>query len=312
MMGAPARVRNAGLALLLAFLTFPLLNPQPYWVYTLTVAFYYGLLASSWSLLVGYIGRISFAHAALSGLGAYVSVLCVTHAGLPTVLGIASAVLVTGLVGLAIGWLCLKLHGAYLGLTTIGFAEILRIAITAEYEVTRGSLGLRAPQLLGNAGQEAYYYLFLAVLVGSLVLMWLFLRSRIGLFFQAIREDEDGAASLGVGVTLWKVVAFTVSSAFAGLAGSIYVHFVQLVAPSMMSIRESGFILTMAVIGGFHNIFYAALGGVFLEVVLEGLRDIGDWRLTVFGLIAILILRYTPNGLFGAVVGWLSRSEARA
>lgn len=312
MMGAPARVRNAGLALLLAFLTFPLLNPQPYWVYTLTVAFYYGLLASSWSLLVGYIGRISFAHAALSGLGAYVSVLCVTHAGLPTVLGIASAVLVTGLVGLAIGWLCLKLHGAYLGLTTIGFAEILRITITAEYEVTRGSLGLRAPQLLGNAGQEAYYYLFLAVLVGSLVLMWLFLRSRIGLFFQAIREDEDGAASLGVGVTLWKVVAFTVSSAFAGLAGSIYVHFVQLVAPSMMSIRESGFILTMAVIGGFHNIFYAALGGVFLEVVLEGLRDIGDWRLTVFGLIAILILRYTPNGLFGAVVGWLSRSEARA
>ncbi len=312
MMGAPARVRNAGLALLLAFLTFPLLNPQPYWVYTLTVAFYYGLLASSWSLLVGYIGRISFAHAALSGLGAYVSVLCVTHTGLPTVLGIASAVLVTGLVGLAIGWLCLKLHGAYLGLTTIGFAEILRITITAEYEVTRGSLGLRAPQLLGNAGQEAYYYLFLAVLVGSLVLMWLFLRSRIGLFFQAIREDEDGAASLGVGVTLWKVVAFTVSSAFAGLAGSIYVHFVQLVAPSMMSIRESGFILTMAVIGGFHNIFYAALGGVFLEVVLEGLRDIGDWRLTVFGLIAILILRYTPNGLFGAVVGWLSRSEARA
>lgn len=312
MTGAPARVRNAGLALLLAFLAFPLLNPQPYWVYTLTVAFYYGLLASSWSLLVGYIGRISFAHAALSGLGAYVSVLCVTRAGLPMVLGIASAVLATGLVGLAIGWLCLKLHGAYLGLTTIGFAEILRIAITAEYEVTRGSLGLRAPQLLGNAGQEAYYYLFLAVLAGSLVLMWLFLRSRIGLFFQAIREDEDGAASLGVGVTLWKVVAFTVSSAFAGLAGSIYVHFVQLVAPSMMSIRESGFILTMAVIGGFHNIFYAALGGVFLEVVLEGLRDIGDWRLTVFGLIAILILRYTPNGLFGAVVGWLSRPEARA
>ncbi len=306
-----SRERLAGLVVLLGFALFPLWSTQPYWVYTLTAGFYYALLAASWSLLVGYIGRISFAHAALGGLGAYVSVLAVTLAGLPVGAGVLAGVLATGLVGLGIGWLCLRLHGAYLGLTTIAFAEIMRIAITAEYELTRGSLGLRAPELLPGAGTVAYYYTFLAALLASLALMWLLLRSRIGLFFQAIREDEDGAASLGVRVTLWKVAAFAVSSAFAGLAGALYVHFVQLVAPSMMSLRESAFILTMAVIGGFQNVFYAALGGVFLWVVLESLRDIGDWRLTIFGVIAILILRYAPDGLFGALAERLARRRWR-
>ncbi|HEY8368080.1 MAG TPA: branched-chain amino acid ABC transporter permease [Thermodesulfobacteriota bacterium] len=296
---SPARL--AGLALLLAFALFPLSGVQPYWTYTVTVGFYYAILAASWSLLVGYVGRISFAHAALAGLGAYVSVLAVTLAGLPVAGGVLAGVLATGLLGLGIGWLCLRLHGAYLGLTTIAFAEIMRIAITAEYAVTRGSLGLRAPPLLPGAGPVAYYYAILAALLASLALMWLLLRSRIGLFFQAIREDEDGASSLGVRVTLWKILAFAVSSAFAGLAGALYVHVVQLVAPSMMTIRESAFILTMAVIGGFQNVFHAALGGVFLWVVLETLRDMGDWRLTIFGVVAILILRYAPDGLFGAI-----------
>jgi branched-chain amino acid transport system permease protein len=104
-----------------------------------------------------------------------------------------------------------------------------------------------------------------------------------------------------VRVARWKLVAFTLSSALAGLAGGLYAHVLQLVAPSMMSIGEMGFILSMAVIGGFHNIFYAALGGVLLEVVLEALRQIGEWRLTLFGLVVIVILRYSPNGVFGTL-----------
>jgi branched-chain amino acid transport system permease protein len=141
----------------------------------------------------------------------------------------------------------------------------------------------------------------LAALLFALGLMWLVLRSRIGLFFNAIREDEEAAASLGVRVARWKLVAFTLSSALAGLAGGLYAHVLQLVAPSMMSLGEMGFILSMAVIGGFHNIFYAALGGIFLEVVLEALRAIGEWRLTLFGLVVIVVLRYAPNGVFGAL-----------
>lgn len=301
----------AGAATVAVFLAIPLLGIDEYWIYILSIGFYYAILASSWSLLVGYVGRISFAHAAMSGMGAYATALATTRFGLPLLVSIPLAGLVAALIGMAIGRLCLRLHGAYLGLTTIAFSEILRITITAEYEVTRGSLGLATPGLFESADRVPYYYSFFALLLASLLIMWLILRSRIGLFFTAIREDEDAAASLGVKVVRWKIFAMAISSFFAGLAGGFYAHFVQLVAPSMMSLQEMGFVLSMAVIGGFHNIFYAALGGVFLEVLLEALREIGEWRLTLFGLVVIIVLRYAPNGLFGELMRLLSPGRAR-
>ena len=114
-----------------------------------------------------------------------------------------------------------------MGLTTIAFSEIFRITVTAEYGFTRGSLGLPAPPLVPGAGPVYLYYVFFSLLMATLLVMWLILRSRIGLFFAAIREDEDAAASLGVKVVRWKVVAFTVSSMLAGLAGGFYAHFVR-------------------------------------------------------------------------------------
>lgn len=299
-------LRLLGLGLiLLVFLALPLLLGD-YWVYTITIGFYYAILAASWALLVGYIGRISFAQAAMAGLGGYASALSVQHVGLPPVLGLAAGVLVAGALGFVIGRLTLRLHGAYLGLTTIAFAEILRITATAEYQLTEGSRGLQVEPLLQDGSRSEYYYLFLAVTVACLALMTWLLRSRVGLFFQSIREDEDGAASLGVNVTLWKTVAFAISTAFAGLAGGLYAHFVQLITPSMMSLQEMGIVLAMAVIGGFHNVVFAALGGVSLQVLLEGLRELGEWRLVVFGLITLLILRLMPNGVFGTVADLLT------
>lgn len=299
-MSATTRPAIIGAGVLFAgFALLPVLGLSDYWIYIVTIGFYYALLAASWSLLVGYVGRISFAQAAMSGLGGYASALSVIHAGLPIVAGLLVAVLVAAAVGFALGWLTLRLHGAYLGLTTIAFSEILRIAVTAEHGLTAGTRGLQAQALITDGTRTDYYYVFFAATVVSLLLMALLLRSRIGLFFQAIREDEDGAASLGVNVTLWKCLAFAISSAFAGLAGALYAHLVQLITPSMMSLQEMGFVLAMAVIGGFHNILYAALGGVLLQVGLEMLRDVQEWRLVAFGVVAILMLRFAPNGLFG-------------
>jgi branched-chain amino acid transport system permease protein len=290
------------------FLVLPLLVGE-YWVYTLTIGLYYAILAASWSLLVGYVGRISFAQAAMAGLGGYGSALSVQHLGLPIVAGLALGVLVAGALGFVIGRLTLRLHGAYLGLTTIAFGEILRITATAEHQLTEGSRGLPTAALIEGGTTAQYYYLFLAVTTACLALMWWLLSSRVGLFFQAIREDEDGAASLGVNVTMWKAVAFAISTAFAGLAGGLYAHFVQLVTPSMMSLQEMGLVLAMAVIGGFHNVIFAALGGVGLQVMLEALREVGEWRLVAFGLLTITVLRFMPNGIFGAIAAGLVRRK---
>lgn len=291
----------------LALVALPLIGPGDYWLYVVSIGFYYALLAASWSLLVGYVGRISFAQAAMSGLGAYTSTLSVLYLDIPVALGLVLAILVSGVLGLLIGWLSLRMRGPYLGLTTIAFGEILRIAITAEHNVTKGSLGLGAEALIPGGTRVVYYYVLFAFLIGSLAVMWLLLRSRIGLFFQAIREDEDAAASLGVAVTAWKVAAFAISTAFAGLAGGLYAHFVQLIAPSMMSLPEMGFILAMAVVGGFNNILHAALGGILLQILLESLRAIGEWRLAIFGLVAMVMLRFAPNGVFGMLTQQLGR-----
>jgi len=304
-------LRATGLAATLGiFIILPFVL-EDYWIYTVTIGFYYAILAASWALLVGYVGRISFAQTAMAGLGGYASALSVQHIGLPPVIGLGFGVLVAGLIGFVIGRLTLRLHGAYLGLTTIAFAEILRITITAEYSLTEGSRGLQVAALIEGGTRVEYYFLFLAVTVACLALMTWLLRSRIGLFFQSIREDEDGAASLGVNVTLWKTVAFAISSAFAGLAGGLQAHFVQLITPSMMSLQEMGLVLAMAVIGGFHNVFFAALGGVGLQVLLEALRELGEWRLVVFGLLTLLILRLMPNGIFGALFDALAKRLMR-
>ena len=311
MKAVPMKSAPLGLVVLGGLVLLPFAGLQDYWIYTLTIGYYYAILAASWSLIVGYVGRISFAQAAMSGLGAYTSVLSVQHLGWPLPLSLGAGVLLAGSIGLLTGWLTLSLHGAYLGLTTIAFAEILRIAVTAEHGWTAGSLGLKAPPLIPEGSVTAYYYAFLAATVFCLVLMLLLLRSRVGLFFQAIREDEEGAASLGVGVTTWKIVAFAVSSAFAGFAGGLYAHFVQLITPSMMSLQEMGYVLAMAVIGGFHSVIYAALGGLLLQLSLEALRGVGEWRLVVFGLAAILLLRFAPNGVFGTLAALVTRKAWR-
>jgi branched-chain amino acid transport system permease protein len=300
---------QVGVALVLGFFLVLPLTVGGYWVYTVTIGFYYAILAASWSLLVGYVGRISFAQAAMAGLGGYASALSVQKLGLPIVAGLGLGVLVAGALGYVIGLLTLRMHGAYLGLTTIAFGEILRIIATAEHQLTEGTRGLPTAALIQGGTPAQYYYLFLAITAACLALMWWLLRSRVGLFFQAIREDEDGAASLGVNVTMWKAVAFSISTAFAGLAGGLYAHFVQLITPSMMSLLEMGLILAMAVIGGFHNVIYAALGGVGLQVMLEALREVGEWRLVVFGLLTIAILRFMPNGIFGAIAAGLVRRK---
>lgn len=295
------------LAIVAIFILVPVFGLPQYWLYTLTIGLYYAMLASSWSLLVGYVGRISFAQAAMSGLGAYVSALVGAHFGLPVIPAILLGVVAAALFGLLVGLLTLRLHGAYLGLTTIAFAEILRITVTAEHQFTQGSRGMQVPPLVADAGPVTYYYIFLAATIASILIMLALLGSRIGLFFQSIREDEDGTASLGVNVTFWKAVAFSISTAFAGLAGGLYAHFVQLIAPSMMSVQEMGYVLAMAVIGGFSNVVYAALGGVILQVLLEALREFGEWRLVMFGAIAILMLRFAPNGIFGLLEATLKR-----
>ena len=302
----------AGAVLVLALLVPAFL--ETYWLHVMIVAFFYAILSSSWSLLAGYAGQFSFAHVAFMAIGAYAAGMLGKHFGWHPLIGIPLGVVASGLIGVGIGALVLRFQPAYLALFTIAFSEIMRLLIRGETQLTRGDHGLHLEPLLGAdvISRVPYYYLMLAILVGSLVFMYWLVSSRIGMFLRAIREDEEAAAARGVDVVRYKVMAFAITSMIAGLAGAFYGHYVTIISPNMMVLSQMGLVMAMAIIGGVENLIAAAIGGILIQVSLEVLREFGSWRLVIFGAMLMLILRFARNGLLAPIFRLFFRMGPRA
>jgi branched-chain amino acid transport system permease protein len=298
-------------------LAVPLLF-QTYWLRVWATALYYVVLASSWNLLLGYSGQLSFAHAAFAGIGAYTAGLLYRYTGLTPLLGVLFGGAAAAVLGRFLGLMCLRLRGPYLALMTLGFSEILRLAAQVEYRVTRGSLGLQVPYLYGGNGEThtAGYYTLLGLTLVTLVVLYRLVHSEAGLYLKAIREDEDAAAVMGVDVVRWKVDAFVISSLFAGLAGGLYAHlFVRVVAPQMLLLSEMGLILAMAIVGGLGTLTGPVIGAVSLVLLQEEMRDISPQaHLLLFAVLIIVVMKFFRQGLFGLISavltrwGWLSKA----
>jgi branched-chain amino acid transport system permease protein len=290
---------SLGIFVILALL--PLLVSSPYWMGVLVVALYFCLAAMGWNLLGGFTGQFSIAPAAFSMIGMYTSAMLVYYLGWSPIQGIPLSILSTGIIGFFLGWICLRLRGPYLALTTIGFAEIVRGLIRFSYDITRGDLGLSVPKLFPAGGHLAFFYLFLAVVICVQLMLYFVIRSKIGLFLQSIRDDEVAASGRGVDVVWWKTFAFTLSSMICGLAGGLYVHFIGLASPETGLIMQSGLIIGMAVIGGMGTLSGPLIGGLMLQPLSEYVREFGVQHMLIFSLLIILCIRFWREGLFGSV-----------
>ncbi|MCF8120624.1 MAG: branched-chain amino acid ABC transporter permease [Deltaproteobacteria bacterium] len=257
------------------------------------------MMASSWNLLAGYTGQVSFAHAAFAGIGAYTSGILAVKAGINPWMGVAAGTALAALLGLGLGVLCLRMGGIYLSLATLGFSEILHIVITNEYEVTRGTMGLQVPGLLTEYSKAHYLYIMLAAALLTLVVVYQLIHSNTGLNFRAVQNDEKAAASLGVNVVQVRVVAFTVSSALAGFAGAVYGHYLLLITPEIPSLNQQFLVLSMTVIGGLGSFVGPILGAFILEILSEYIRAYGEYHVLAFGLVALVMARFFPNGIVG-------------
>ncbi len=282
-------------------LAFPYLI-NAYWLSVGVLAMFYAIVTASWALLAGYAGQFSFGHMAFVSLGAYTSGLLVTTFDVPIPLAMVAGVLMCTIVGSGIGFVCLRMRGPYLALFTVAFSEVLRIVIVSENEVTGGSGGLEVTPLFHGRSDAPCYYLGLALLVGSLLIMQLLVTSRWGLFFRAIRENEDAAAAAGVKVVRFRILAFAITSSFAGLAGGFYGHYIGILTPDIGSVDQMGLVVAMAVIGGAESIIAATIGALGLEFLVEALRSYGQWRLVLFGALLLLTIRFARNGLLA--LGW--------
>jgi branched-chain amino acid transport system permease protein len=240
-------------------------------------------------------GLLTVANAAFMAIGAYSSALLTLHIGTPFSLTLLLGSLLSALVALVIGRPTLKLSGVYLAMATLAFGEVVRIAILNAEDLTGGALGLNGiPQLTSWFSVAAVVSVAVYVLLRSA-------RSRLGRTMTAIRQDEVATEVIGINVRAYKLFAFVMGAALAGLAGGLNAHFTFFISPNEYGFDRGVEILAMGVLGGIGSPWGAVLGGVLITLLPELLRGLGDYRPLVNGVILILIMLYSPTGLWGLI-----------
>ncbi|MBI4004477.1 MAG: branched-chain amino acid ABC transporter permease [Candidatus Omnitrophica bacterium] len=291
-------------------LALPLLNPNPYHVDVLTTALLYAILALGLNLIVGLTGLLHLGYAAFFAIGAYTYGLLNLHWHWPFWVGWLPAALTAGLFGVALGAPVLRVRGDYLAIVTLGFGEIVRITFTNLDRWTggpNGLLGIAHPRVwlpgqgLVDFGVSSvpYYYL---VAITTLVVAGLCVRlsrSRVGRAWVAIREDELAASCAGIPVLQLKLLAQGCGGAIAGLGGAIFAAKQGTITPDSFDFILSVMILAMVVLGGLGSIRGAIVGALLLGTLPELLRGFEQYRMLLFGLSMIVIMRLRPRGFFG-------------
>ncbi|MBN2032545.1 MAG: branched-chain amino acid ABC transporter permease [Deltaproteobacteria bacterium] len=308
--------RLRSVAVVAALLILPQVVQERYFLHIVVMAGIYTIMTMSWNLLAGYSGQLNLGHAAFFGIGAYSSALLAMKLGVSPWFGLLGGGVIAGFFGFLLGFPALRLSGPYLAITTIGFAEILRLVAVNWVDLTRGSLGLSGiplltPIRLGSWGMEFYferdyYYVVLAAVVFTYFCMLRFTHSEFGVSLQALRDDEQGAQSIGIHTSQYKLAVFTISAFFAGMAGGLFAHFTRLVSPDTMSLHVTFDTLTMTMIGGLGTTAGPILGAVLLSLLSEWLRTLEDFfrmdiRLVLYGFLLILTIRFMREGLVGVV-----------
>jgi branched-chain amino acid transport system permease protein len=299
--------RNTGsLILLLLIALFPVTlgRISPYYNTLLILVGIYVILAVSLDLLIGFAGQISVGHAAFFALGAYTSGILTARHGFSPSTALLCGLFVSGFVAWGIGGAVLRLKGYYLAMATLGLNAVIVKLIMCFASITGGASGLlNIPpfQVFGFSLQDhAHYYYFVwgvVVLVISCCLV--LVRSPLGSTLVAIHSDEEAASTLGIDCPKYKLHVFVISSMLAGVAGSLFAHFMGFIAPDDFDIFTSILILVMLFLGGVGTIYGAALGAAFLKLLPEVTYRFQQYELFFHGLILILVLIFMPKGLLG-------------
>lgn len=312
------------IALAAIVLLIPFFVHAPYLFTLLILIGIYCVITIGLSMLVGYAGQISLGHAAFFGLGAYTSGILTTKLSLSPWLAMGVGVVLTFVIAYLIGIPILKLKGHFLALATLGFNTIVYIVLMGASDLTGGALGLHGIPALSLAGLDLgnplYFYYFVWAVVGLIILFSKnVVRSHVGRLLRSIHDSEIAAQTLGVNVSAYKVSIFAISAAYASLAGSIYAHFIQFIAPPTFHISFSILLLIMVMVGGSYSIYGAILGTAIIMFLQELIRYVGHnylhisgpVEIVVYGFIIILVMLFAPRG-FVSIFSGLMRTASRS
>ncbi len=295
-------------------MTIPFIfRSSPYLIHICVMGGLFAILALGLNFQLGSTNVVNFATAASYGIGAYASALLAVHFHISFWLGLLIGGSLASLFGLLLGIPCMKTKDYYLSLVTIAFGLIIYILLI-NFTWTGGPNGIPnipPPSLLGHSFKDSlhllgfqlpfqsnYYYLILILVGGSLVVAHRLHHSRVGLTWNAIREDEIAARCHGIDVTWYKILAFCIDAFFGGVAGTVYSHYIGFISPENFAFIVSVVVVTMVILGGMDNVFGVIIGAILLTILPEKFRAFEDFRILIYGIIIITMLRFRPQGLF--------------
>ena len=259
------------------------------------------LFALSLNLITGFCGQISLGHAAFLGIGAYVSAL-LGKAGVPFVATIPLAMLVAGAVGAVVGLASLRVRADFLAITTMGVG-FLFVGIVRQQDALGGELGVSG---IPDPGMSKTAFMVLTLVLCALVAAFsLYVRRAwMGRVFNGIAEDEDTMRVLGIDASRYKLVAFAIGTALAGLAGSMYAYHLRFIGPDSFGFVESVTVLSMVVVGGIGSVTGVVVAAAVLSVLPAWFQVIGTYKLLVYGGLLFLMMRFAPGGMASLVARW--------
>jgi branched-chain amino acid transport system permease protein len=284
-----------------AFLPFFLKNS--YYIRILIFIGIYIILTLSLNLINGYAGLFSIGHAAFYGIGAYSSALLTLRLGVPFMIALPLSGIIAGIFGYLIGKPTLRLTGIFLTLATLGFNIIFVLLMINLESLTRGPLGIAGipvPKIFsyGIQSQTGYYYLVFILVLFSLGSIYRIIHSRFGNALLAIRDEETAAEVIGVNTVHYKIAIFTISTFYAGIAGSFFAHYIRFIAPDSFTFWESFTLLAMLALGGQGNLAGPLVGAFLLIAIPEIFRFLTDYRMIFYGLVLIFMMLFRREGLF--------------
>ena len=250
----------------------------------------------SLNLITGFCGQVSLGHVAFVGIGAYTASL-LTKADTPFFVALLAGMLLAGTFGVMVGLASLRVRHDFLAITTMG-VNFVFLGVVRQQEWLGGELGVSSipDPGFGKSG-------FLALVLGCVILVALLSlqirRSWMGYVFEAVSGDEDTARMLGLDVSRYKLIAFALGTALAGLSGGLYAHHVRFIFPDSFAFVESITLLAMVVVGGNGSILGVILASALLSVLPQWFQFIGDYKLLLYGSLLFAVMRFSPGGLAG-------------
>jgi branched-chain amino acid transport system permease protein len=286
----------------LGLYSLPSIITSQYYMHLISTAGIFVILVVGYNILYGMTGQLSFGHAGFFAIGAYAAGVATVQLHLPVIVGLALAVALSILFGIIVGVPTLRLKGHYLAVATIAFGEIVRQVISNWKPVTRGFDGIVSIPgiMIGNIefkGDFSMYYVILTVALLGMLVSESIKHSTYGRILFAINDSEIAAEVMGVDTTRSKVIAFALSSVYAGIAGALYSHLFGYISPDAFDFRVSVEIVAMLLVGGTGSTIGAAIGAIVITFLPEVLRVSERYYMVIYGLIFLLILVFIPGGL---------------